>query len=117
MNKETENVNDWELFSELFENPIHLLQIHMVPPFADENSPMFYLQLNGKAVWDREKCVGIQGQCLSYFKRVICSRACWATTIESIRRFRHKMQDTTDGNKRTIVNRDPAVTNTTTKQN
>jgi len=50
MNKETENVNDWELFSELFENPIHLLQIHMVPPFADENSPMFYLQLNGKAV-------------------------------------------------------------------
>ena len=31
MNKETENVSDRELFSELFENPIHPLQIHMVP--------------------------------------------------------------------------------------
>jgi len=49
MNKETENVSDRELFSELFENPIHALQIHMVPPFVDENSPMFYLQLNGDA--------------------------------------------------------------------
>ena len=31
MSKETENVSERELFSELFENPIHPLQIHMVP--------------------------------------------------------------------------------------
>ena len=31
MNKETENVSDRELISELFENLIHPLEIHMVP--------------------------------------------------------------------------------------
>ena len=41
MNMEKKNVRDWELFSELFENPIHPLQIHMVPPFVDENSPIY----------------------------------------------------------------------------
>ena len=35
------NVTDRELLSELFENPIHPLQIHMVPPFVDENSPIY----------------------------------------------------------------------------
>ena len=49
MNEETENVSDRELFSEFFENPIHPLQIQWHPPFVDENSPMFYLQLNGDA--------------------------------------------------------------------
>ena len=40
------------------------------PPFVDENSPMFYLQLNGdRQRWDREKFVGSRGQCLIYFKR------------------------------------------------
>ena len=42
MNMEKENVTDRELFSELFENPIHPLQIHMVPPFVDENSPIYW---------------------------------------------------------------------------
>ena len=42
------NVTDRELFSELFENPIHPLQIHMVPPFVDENSPTFHLQIHGE---------------------------------------------------------------------
>ena len=48
MNMEKENVTDRELFSELFENPIHPLQIHMVPPFVDENSPTFHLQIHGE---------------------------------------------------------------------
>lgn len=27
------------------------LLIHMVPPFVKENSPMFYIQINGDAIW------------------------------------------------------------------
>ncbi|CAH3180848.1 unnamed protein product, partial [Porites lobata] len=43
--------------SELFENPIHPLQIHMVPPFVDENSPTFHLQIHGEEVYRcREIC-------------------------------------------------------------
>ena len=25
--------------------------IHMVPPFVNENSPMFHIQINGDAIW------------------------------------------------------------------
>ena len=35
-NEEIENVDDRELFSELFDNPINPLLIHMVPPFVDK---------------------------------------------------------------------------------
>ena len=45
---EKKNVTDRELFSELFENPIHPLQIYMVPPFVDKNSPTFHLQIQGE---------------------------------------------------------------------
>ena len=49
--------SDRELFSELFENPIHPLFIHMVPPFVDENQRMFHLQLSGEALWKwRDVC-------------------------------------------------------------
>ena len=52
MNKqESENLTDRELFSELFETSINPLLIHMVPPFNDEISPMFHLQINGEAVY------------------------------------------------------------------
>ena len=54
---EKENVKDRGLFSELFENPIHPLQIHMVPPFTDENSPTLHLQIQGEKVYRcREIC-------------------------------------------------------------
>ena len=46
-----ENVSDRELFLELFDNPIHPLLVHMVPPFVDENDPMYYLQLNGEVAY------------------------------------------------------------------
>ena len=43
-NEEIENVNDRELFSELFDNPIHPLPIPMLPPFVDKkNGHMFHL--------------------------------------------------------------------------
>ena len=49
--------SDRQLFSELFENPIHPLFIHMVPPFVDENQWMFHLQLSGEALWKwRDVC-------------------------------------------------------------
>ena len=51
MNKNMENVSDRELFSKLFDNPIHPLLVHMVPPFVDENDPMYYLQLNGEVAF------------------------------------------------------------------
>ena len=57
MNMEKENLTDRELFSELFENPIHPLQIFIVPPFVDENSPTFHPQIHGEEVYRcREIC-------------------------------------------------------------
>ena len=57
MNMKKENVTDRELFLELFENRIHPLKIHMVPPFVDENSPTFHLQIHGEEVYRcREIC-------------------------------------------------------------
>ena len=46
-----ENVSDRELFSELVDNPINPLHVHIVPPFVKENNPMFYLQINGEAAF------------------------------------------------------------------
>ena len=57
MNKESETAGDRELFSELFETPIHPLLINIVPPFVNEINPMFHFQLNGEALWRlREVC-------------------------------------------------------------
>ena len=57
MNQESETVSDRELFSELFENPIHPLLVNIVPPLDDKNSPMFHIELNGETVWRlREVC-------------------------------------------------------------
>ena len=57
MNMEKENVTDRGLFSELFENPIDPLQIHLVPPFVDENNPTPYLEIHGEEVYRcREIC-------------------------------------------------------------
>ena len=51
MDKVMENVSDRELFSELVDNPINPLHVHIVPPFVKENNPMFYLQINGEAAF------------------------------------------------------------------
>ena len=51
INKESEIVSDRELFSELFETPIHPLLINIVPPFVNESNRMFRFQLNGEALW------------------------------------------------------------------
>ena len=51
MNEQSEDKCDRELFSELLEPPIHPLLIHIVPPFIEENNPVFALQMNGEAAW------------------------------------------------------------------
>ena len=47
MNEEKEN----ERHRELFESPIHPLQINMVPLYVDVSNKMFCLQVNGKVLW------------------------------------------------------------------
>ena len=49
MNEQSEEKCDQELFSELLELPIHPLLIHIVPPFIEENNPVFILQMDGEA--------------------------------------------------------------------
>ena len=51
MNEQSEDKCDPELFSELVEPPIHPLLIHKVPPFIEENNPLFTLQMNDEAAW------------------------------------------------------------------
>ena len=47
MNEEKEN----ERQRELFESPIHPLQINMVPLYVDVSNKMFCLQVNGEVLW------------------------------------------------------------------
>ena len=63
-------MNDRELFSELFDNPINPLLIHMVPPFADKKDPMFHLQINGEAIWKWR--VSSVKECKLYIKLKSC---------------------------------------------
>ena len=51
MNEQSKDKCDRELFSELLERPIHPLLIHIVPPFIEENNPVFTLQMKGEAAW------------------------------------------------------------------
>ena len=110
MNMETENVTYRELFSELFENPIHPLKIHMVPPFVDESSPTFYLQIHGEKVY---RCWEICGKPATVFDLLQESvkplgyqfeesarDGIGHSIAESIRRFWRRIQATADGKRR-----------------
>ena len=109
-NMEKENVADRELFSELFENPIHPLQIHMVPPFVDENSPTFHLQIHGEKVYRcREICgkpatvfdfLQVSVKSLGYQFEESARDRIGHAIAESIRRFWRKIQATADGRRR-----------------
>ena len=105
---EEKNASDRELFSELFENPIHLLFIHMVPLFVDGNDRMFHLQVSGEALWKwRDVCK--PGTLLELLKASIlplgyqlhdsaCERV-GDVVARSVRRFREKLQSSTNGKK------------------
>jgi len=110
MNINMENVSDRELFSELFENPINPLLLHMVPPFVDVNSPMYYLQLNGEVIYNWRQVHGRPQTVFDLLQRSILPlgyqlKASGQERIgnalaESIRRFWRKVQGTKDGKKR-----------------
>ena len=108
--KIAENVNDRELFSELIDNPINPLLIHMVPPFMDEKDPMFSLQINGEAVWESRQVYGHPMSAFDLIQRSILplryqlfysSRDRIGNAVAaSIRRFCQKIKATTNGKKR-----------------
>lgn len=110
MNKNMENVSDRELFSELFDNPINPLHVHIVPPFVDENNQMFYIQLNGEVAFKwREVCSQpckvfnlLQRSILplGYHLTASAEERVGKALSESIRRFWRKIQATKDGKKR-----------------
>ena len=49
---------DRELFSELTESPINPAFLHMSTPLIGKYDPMFYLQINGEALWQMRKLSG-----------------------------------------------------------
>ena len=49
---------DRELFSELTESPINPAFLHMSTPLIGKYNPMFYLQINGEALWQMRKLSG-----------------------------------------------------------
>ena len=42
---------DREFFSELIEPTIDPLLIHVVPPFLEESSPVYVIQMSDEAAW------------------------------------------------------------------
>ena len=46
---------DRELSSELIESPINPALLHMSTPLKSEYNPLFYLQINGEALWQWRK--------------------------------------------------------------
>ena len=106
---EEKNASDRELFSELLENPIHPLFIHMVPPFIDGNDRTFHLQVSGEALWKwRDVCKPgtlfelLQASILPLGYQLhdsACKRV-GDVVARSVRRFREKLQSSTNGKKR-----------------
>ena len=105
-----ENVSDRELFSELVDNPINPLHVHIVPPFVKENNPMFYLQINGEAAFKWRDSYGQPCKVFNLLQRSIlplgyqlmasAEERVGKAFSESIRRFWRKIQAIKNGNKR-----------------
>lgn len=97
-----ENVSDRELFSELVDNPINPLHVHIVPPFVKENNPMFYLQINGEAAFKWRDSYGQPCKVFNLLQRSIlplgyqlmasAEERVGKAFSESIRRFWRKIQ-------------------------
>ena len=109
-NEDIENVNDRELFSELFNNLIHLLLIHMVPHFVDKKDPMCHLQINGEAIWKWREIYGHPSTAFDLLQRIILplgyklmepSRERVGNVLAvRIRHFWQKIHGTTNGKRR-----------------
>ena len=109
-NEEIENVNDRELFSELFDNPTNPLLTHIVPPFVDKKDPMFHLQINGETIWKWREVYGHSSVLfdllqrsilpLGYELKELSRERVDNATVVNIKRFWQKIQATTNGKKR-----------------
>ena len=106
MNEEKEN----ERHRELFESPIHPLQINMVPPYVDVSNKMFCLQVNGEVLWKWRDISAKPGTAFALIQRSLqplgyqledTSRDRVGNALASaIRKFRRKMESITNGKKR-----------------
>ena len=105
-----ENVSDRELFSELFENLISPLLIHVVAPLVNKDSPMFCFQINGDATWKWREVYGRTRTVFDLLQQSILSLSYKLTESSSehvgkvvsqtIWRFRQNVQAITDGKRR-----------------
>ena len=102
--------SDRELFSELFENPIHPLLIRIVPRYVNVTNYTYDFQVNGEGLW---KCWDFCGNPAILFELLQINILPFAYKLEesgrervghalgeSIRRFRKKIVSTKDGKKR-----------------
>ena len=113
MDKVMENVSDRELFSELVDNPINPLHVHIVPPFVKENNPMFYLQINGEAAFKWRDSYGQPCKVFNLLQRSIlplgyqlmasAEERVGKAFSESIRRFWREIQAIKNGNSLFLV--------------
>ena len=106
MNEQSEDKCDRELFSELFEPPIHPLLIHIVPPFIEENNPVFILQMNGGEVawrlreiyWPPRKVFEVVQTSIMPLGYRLTESSCdrvGRTIGENTRRFKRRMETIT----------------------
>ena len=93
-----------------FDNPINPLLIYMVPPFVDENNPMFYLEINSEAVLKWRDVYGRPRTEFNLLQRSIlplgyglkpsAQERVGNALRESVWRFLKKIGNTKDGKKR-----------------
>ena len=105
-----------ERHRELFESPIHPLQINMVPPYADVSNKMFSLQVNGEVLWKWKDISGNPGSAFALIQRSLLplgyqledtSRDRVGHALASaIRKFRTKIESITNGKKRKSLRAD-----------
>ena len=109
MNEQSEDKCDRELFSELLERPIHPLLIHIVPPFSEENNPVFILQMNGEAAlrlrevyWPPQKVFELLQTSIMPLGYKLTESSCnrvGRTIGENIRRIKRRVETITNGKK------------------
>ena len=102
--------SDREVFSELFENPIHPLLMHIVLPYIDVTNSTYYFQLNGEGIWKWRDICGKLASLFGLMQLGILSfpyklqesgrKHAGHALGESIPWFRKKINSTTDGRNR-----------------
>ena len=89
-----------ELSSELIESPINPAFIHMFTPRKQDNNPMFYLELNGEALWQWRNLKSpdqmfhvLQGKLLRYRVSSCCQHRLGLTLYSRIHYITNKLRN------------------------